>query len=80
MLVLLNVLNGQRAGQVIIERNGHRQRVSRVTYSRQRETKLTKTGSQFFKMDVRSLEPGRRLRPLLLVMQRGFPFESIRNR
>ena len=46
------------------------------TYSRQRETKLTKTGSQFFKMEVKSLDPGRRLRPLLLVMQRGLPLES----
>lgn len=46
------------------------------TYSRQRETKLTKTGSQFFKMDVKSLDPGLRFLPLLLVMQRGLPFES----
>ena len=46
------------------------------THSRQRETKLTKTGSQFFRMLARSLDPGFRLRPLLLVMQRGLPLES----
>ena len=53
-----------------------RPKIVKTTYSRQRETKLTKMGSQFLRIDVRSLEPGRRLRPLLFVMQRGFPFES----
>lgn len=48
------------------------------TYSRHREMKSMKRLSLQRRAMARFLEPGFRLRPFVLVMQRGFPLESAR--
>ena len=50
------------------------------THSRHREIKLTKSGSEHLSTELRSLVPGLRFLPLLLVMQRGKPLESVGRR
>lgn len=46
------------------------------TYSRHLEIKSMKSVSLHLRAMAMFLEPGLRLRPFVLVMQRGFPLES----